>query len=38
MFAYSSSDHPAKLSSQTYPLKSEDGMIVADVAYYENFS
>lgn len=37
-FVYTSSDHPADLMSKTYPLKSEDGMIVADVAYYNNFS
>ena len=37
-FVYTSSDHPANLMSETYPLKSEDGMIVADVAYYNNFS
>lgn len=37
-FEYRTSGAPAKVVERSYPLKSCDGMIVADVAYYENFS
>ena len=37
-FEYRTSGASAKVVERSYPLKSCDGMIVADVAYYENFS
>lgn len=37
-FEYRTSGAPANVVERSYPLKSCDGIIVADVAYYENFS
>lgn len=37
-FEYRTSCAPANLVERSYPLKSDDGMIVAEVAYYDNFS
>lgn len=37
-FEYRTSGAPANLVERSYPLKSDDGMIVAEVAYYDNFS
>ena len=37
-FEYRTSGAPANLVERSYSLKSDDGMIVAEVAYYDNFS